>query len=138
MLLPYSDQIAQELQARPRVGIALMLEQQVEIKISLPMADRVQQIGKMLPQLLFHEGILDCGERFQIDLPQECPWQIFPQESGGDLLSAEGLSEKAVVRVDDIAHRSHFSPQRHNPVPKPVKSTTDAVPVKAPAHPAIR
>lgn len=146
VLLPDPDQIAEKLQADPRVRITFMLEEQVEVQVALLMTHRVQQIGEMLPQLLFHKGILDRVQRFQIDLPQQPSGQIFPQKPGGDVLSAEGFAKKTVMRVDYIAHLSRsitgrratacrarkcpvlrlvgakdFSPL-HYPVPKPVNT----------------
>jgi len=82
-----------------------MFEQQVDIGL-IPVSelDFIEQIRKMLPQVLVNEAVFLQFEGVQVEDSNNFGRKVFCQEISGNFQPGEGFTKEAVVGVLEFAH----------------------------------
>lgn len=106
--LATGDDVAQQLEQHPVLGLALVLEEQVNREVGIAIRNLVDQVGVDLAQGLGDEGVGrdDQPLQIEIEMGQQPGWQGVPQEVARDGRGHEVLAKKQLCGVGVVVIRA--------------------------------
>ena len=93
----FGDDLAQQLQQRPVLGTALVLEEQIHAERAVAVLDAVHEVGIGGAQIGRDVAVFADLQRVEIDLGPQVSGEVSAQEVRCDLAAAEALAKEGVV-----------------------------------------